>query len=465
MPIAALIRYGKQLFEARFTVQEGFGRPLTKGTGAPLSDPASPLTFPRNNNRLSGPESNSCAGCHNQPISGGAGDLSTKVFVLGQRFDFITFDGNDVVAGRGAMDEHGRAATLQTIANGRSTVDMFGAGYYEMLARQITADLQAIRDRLQPGQQASLHSKGILFGVLARNADGSWNTAGVEGLCPESLVSLDAAHPPSLLILPFHQAGGTVSLRVFTNDAFNHHHGMQSTERFGIGTDPDGDGVTDELTRADITACTLFQATLPVPTKVLPHDPALRKAALEGEEIFARIGCARCHIPALPLDQCGWIYTEPNPYNPAGNLRVGEAPTVSVDLASEELPQPRLKPAHGVVIVPLYTDFKVHDICSGPNDPNREALDANQAVGSVAFFSGNTKFLTRRLWAIGSKPNYFHHGQFTTIREAILAHSGEALASREAFSALGSYGQGAVVEFLRTLQLLQSDESGRRSDR
>lgn len=95
--------YGKKVFEARFTAQEGVGRPLTKGAGAPLSDPSSPLSFPRNNNRLSGPESNSCAGC--QPISGGTGDLSTNVFVLGQRFDFATFNANDTMPTRGTMDE------------------------------------------------------------------------------------------------------------------------------------------------------------------------------------------------------------------------------------------------------------------------------------------------------------------------------------------------------------------------
>ena len=449
---SALIRYGKQLFEAHFTVQEGAGRPLSKGTGAPLSRPSSPLRFPRNNNRVSGPDSNSCAGCHNQPISGGAGDLSSNVFVLGQRFDFATFDGNDLATLRGAMDERGKAATLQSIANSRSTVDMFGSGYYEMLARQITTDLQSIRDRLKPGQQARLQSKEISFGMLARNGNGIWNTAAVEGLCPESLVSSDSQHPPSLLILPFHQAGATVSLRAFTNDAFNQHQGMQSTERFGIGMDPDGDGVTDELTRADITACTLFQATLPAPRRAWPRDPAAQRAAHEGEELFRQIGCAGCHIPALPLDKRGWIYTEPNPYNPVGNLRSGDASALSVGLADDELPQPRLKPANGTVMVPLYTDFKVHDICAGPNDPNGEVLDANQPVGSVAFFAGNAKFLTRRLWAVGSKPNYFHHGQFTTIREAILAHAGEALASREAFSALSAYGQGAVVEFLKGLK-------------
>ena len=124
LSIKELIAYGKKLFEARFTAEEGAGRPLSKGTGAALSDPSSPLLFPRNNNRVSGPESNSCAGCHNVPISGGAGDLSTNVFVAGQRFDFATFNQSDPVLTRGALDERGIAATLQSIANSRSTVEV-----------------------------------------------------------------------------------------------------------------------------------------------------------------------------------------------------------------------------------------------------------------------------------------------------------------------------------------------------
>src|SRR6266849_10895622 len=38
-----LLAHGKQLFTANWTSQEGGGRPLTKGTGAPLSDPFDPL--------------------------------------------------------------------------------------------------------------------------------------------------------------------------------------------------------------------------------------------------------------------------------------------------------------------------------------------------------------------------------------------------------------------------------------
>ena len=40
IPLARLVDYGRQLFTAKFTVQEGAGRPMSKGTGAPISDPS-----------------------------------------------------------------------------------------------------------------------------------------------------------------------------------------------------------------------------------------------------------------------------------------------------------------------------------------------------------------------------------------------------------------------------------------
>ena len=62
-----LLAHGKLLFNANWTDQEGGGRPLTKGTGRPLADPANPLSGSRAFNRLSGPDANSCAACHNAP--------------------------------------------------------------------------------------------------------------------------------------------------------------------------------------------------------------------------------------------------------------------------------------------------------------------------------------------------------------------------------------------------------------
>src|SRR5712691_2469877 len=457
LSIPKLIQFGEKLFTAKWTIQEGQGRPNVKGTanGPPLSDPSDPLLLPRNFNRISGPDSNSCAGCHNEPFVGSGGDRATEVFVLGQRFDFATFDRNDMIPTKGATDERGQFVTLQSIANERKTIGMNGSGFIEMLARQMTADLQANRDSLGSGTTRALTSKGISFGTLARHMDGTWDTSRVQGLPAPSLVSADTSHPPSLVILPFHQAGAAVSLRQFTNNAFTHHHGMQTEERFGVGLDEDGDGFVNELTRADITAVTVYQATLPVPARVIPEDPEAENAARIGEQHFLQIGCAGCHTPNLPLVNKGWIYSEPNPYNPAGNLRPGDAAPLRVDLTSNELPGPRLKPdANGLVWVPAYTDLKLHDITSGPSDPNAEPLDQNQPAGSAAFFAGNTKFITRKLWGVGNSGPYLHHGKFTTMREALLAHSGEALASRQAFEGLSSYERDCVIEFLKTLQIL-----------
>jgi hypothetical protein len=465
--VSQLLRHGRTLFDAVFTAQEGGGRPLSKGTGSPVTDPSSPLIFPRAMNRLSAMDANSCGSCHSVPFLGGGGHFTANAFLIGQRFDFLTFDHADTIPLRGALDERGEPVKLQSF-NSRGSLGMFGSGFVEMLARQITEDLRAIRDTTGPGESRDLASKGISYGRIARQNDGTWNTSGVEGIPATSLASTGAADPPSLVIRPFHQSGTVISLREFTNNAFNHHLGIQSTERFGIDADPDGDGFQNELTRADVTAATIFQATLPVPGRMIPNDREIERAVLRGEERFEELGCATCHRPSLPLDDRGWIFSEPNPFNLPGNLRPGEAAPVAIDLTSNALPGPRLKPKGGVVMVPVFTDFKLHDITRGPGDPNIDPLDMNQPVGSPGFFAGNSKFITKKLWGLSNEPPFFHHAMFATIREAILAHAGEADASASAFRNLPTYDQGAVIEFLKTLQILPAgaeslivDENGR----
>jgi hypothetical protein len=454
VPITVLAKQGATLFADDYSEQDGAGRPVMKGTGRPLTDVSHPLRGSRAWNRFSGPDANSCAGCHNSPygIVGGAGDLATNVFVLGQRFDFATFDTNDKLPTRGAADEEGQISAMNMMANSRATTGLFGAGYLEMLARQITADLQDIRCTIKPGETKELASKGIHFGELTLTKSGVWDASHVTGLSRLSLISTASSNPPSLVIRPWHQASNVVSIREFTNNAFNQHHGMQSTERFGVDTDPDGDGVKNELTRADITAISVFQAALQVPGRVIPRDREIEQAVVNGEKVFRQVGCASCHIPRLPLDKQGWIYSEPNPYNPPGNLRLGETKTLFVDLSSDELPPPRLKPdVTGIVWVEAYTDFKLHDI-AGPDDV--EALDMNQSVWSKKFKEGNRRFLTRRLWGVANMPNHYHHGLYTTMRRSVLAHSGEALQSRMAFERLPKYDQDSLIEFLKTLQVL-----------
>jgi CxxC motif-containing protein (DUF1111 family) len=192
-----------------------------------------------------------------------------------------------------------------------------------------------------------------------------------------------------------------------------------------------------------------------VPGRVIPNDPEIEQAGLNGEKVFTRVGCSTCHIPALPLDHQGWIFTEPNPYNPATNLRVGATKTVRVDLNSAELPSARLAPDPNhpdTTWVPAFTDFKLHDI-SDPNEVG-EPLDQNQTPWTSKFRNGNRRFLTKRLWGCANEPPFFHHGLFTTLRRSIAAHFGEALQSRQQFDELSEYDKDSLIEYLKSFQVL-----------
>ena len=79
---------------------------------------------------------------------------------------------------------------------------MFGAGYMEMLARQMTAELQGVRDSLQLGESKPLVAKGVSLGSIAAPTP---------------------VERPTLILRRRHQASNLVSLREFTNTAFNQH--------------------------------------------------------------------------------------------------------------------------------------------------------------------------------------------------------------------------------------------------
>ena len=457
--IPEILRHGKLLFDANWTEQEGGGRPLMKGTTRMLADASKPLSGNRAFNRVSAPDANSCMGCHNVPygMSGGGGDFAANVFVLGQRFDFFSLDQGSSRPTAASVDERGRAVDLFSAANLRASPGMFGAGFLEMLAREITADLQEIRDGIGPGDTRVLASKGIIFGELTRGKDGLWDTSRVIGLPRQSVEAPLPVDKPSLIIRPWHQSGNVVSLREFSNNAYHHHHGMQPVERFGLNSDPDGDGYVNELTRADLTAVSLYQASLQVPGRVIPNDPDVEDAVLNGERVFRSIGCAGCHIPELPLTRKSWVFEEPSPFNPTTNARRGDMPSVLMDLLDRALPQPRLAPdvdRPDLVYIPAYTDFRLHDITDPEDRAAAEPLDQNETVWSPKFHNGNRRFLTKRLWGCANEPPFFHHGQFTTLRQAVLAHHGEALESRLRFQRASEYDQDSLIEFMKTLQVL-----------
>jgi len=432
-----VLDHGEELFTVLFNVCDGQGRPAT--TGGTVAREPDEMAF----SRVSAPDSNSCFSCHNQPRLGGSAEFVGNVFLLAQHEDPIL------------------ETTSMMTSNHRNPLGMFGAGPIEMLAREMTSDLLALREAAIASAKengsavtVALVTKNVSFGELTVAADGSQDSSGIEGVDHD------------LIIKPFHQAGTKISLRQFSANAMNQHHGIQAEERFDLNPDImdpdfDRDGVPRELTIGDITAITLFQAALATPGRLLPDDPERRADAVRGEQVFEDIGCASCHMPELYLESR--MFSDPNPFNPS-NTMTDMSKMVSFDMTTDGQ-QPRLEPEGEGAIVRAFTDLKRHSLCDPAGEPGAIRFFCNEALRDsrpdIGERPGSEFFITRKLWDVGSSAPYGHRGDLTTISEAILMHGGEGRASRDAFTDLPFADQRAVVEFLLSLQVLPEADSQR----
>lgn len=412
---------GEDLFKAKFTIHDGAGRPDATQAALPTKvRHRSPVSFAR----MAGPDANACASCHNDPLPGGAGDFTANVFVS-EGFVNADFDTSD-----------------PQFSNERGTNHMFGAGLIELLAREMSADLHAIRSdalgRARDGGMAvrvELETKGVSFGFLTVKPDGLVDLAEVSGVDPD------------LIIRPFSQKGVIVSLRQFTVNAMNVHHGMQAVERFGgrwTGTeDFDGDGYEAELTDADISALVLWQATLPPPIRQTPENEAWRKAAIEGEESMIAFGCVECHRKALPLKSLS--FADPGPSASAVTLNTAQVKRPALyDLSLLDWAKTLPRNEKGEILVPLFGDLKRHKM----TDRSVNAL-GNELLSQD--FIDRTIFITAELWGVGSTAPYGHRNDMTTLDEIIRAHGGDARPARDKYMAATDDQRSAIIAFLRTL--------------
>ncbi len=421
--LQTLVDAGAELFSARFKTLDGVGRPMSTQAIIPTK-----RKRPARNqfSRTAGLDANACASCHMQPLVGGAGDFAVNVFVS-EGFQNTDFDNTD-----------------PQFSNERNTNHLMGAGLIELLAREMTRDLQQLRTRsLQAARQSGadvkveLASKGVHFGHLTALSDGSVDLTQVEGVDPD------------LTVRPFGQKGVMTSLRQFTINALNHHHGMLANERFGsrwTGSDDfDEDGVDLEISDGDVSALVAWQAVLSPPGVIEPDDQQWLLAAQSGETVFSRIGCAECHRPSLPLEST--VFSDPGPDDAAGTRRAGEDAYGSrYDLSMLSWMENLERNEHGHVMVPLYGDLKRHRIA------DEEVSILGNELLSQRFVERDV-FITAELWGVGSTDPYGHRGNLTSLDEVIRAHGGEARASRDAYMDLSETERQSVIAWLRTLHI------------
>lgn len=165
-----------------------------------------------------------------------------------------------------------------------------------------------------------------------------------------------------------------------------------------------GDGIPDPEAPASVVRnVVLYLRTLKIPPR---RDV---EGVRVGEEIFQKIGCAGCHIPAM---------------------RTGASDIAALDNVEFH----------------AYTDLLLHDM--GPE------LDDGYTEGSAM----TSEWRTAPLWGTGLAETsqggtayFMHDGRARTLEAAIALHGGEGDASRKMFNALSGDDRSRLLAFLKSL--------------
>lgn len=447
---------GDEITEATYTMARGVGARVAEGqyfTRLPRADLADTGDWAQHEpQREGGPQAHSCISCHSVPLANGAGPLAMNV----------------------AIDPLHSGEPGQFLE--RNTLHLFGLGAVQRIAEEMTQELKAqealVAEQACAKQEPvtlALTAKGISFGDLTATpeAQGESCTGQIDY---EQLYGV----ADDLIIRAFGWKGTHITLRSFARGAAHNEMGMQAVELVG-DADGDHDGVTGELSIGDLTAVTLYMAALERPTSKLElADLGLteltddERARIErGEARLAEAACTSCHVPSLELEKA--VFSEPSavpgfaeeelpsgadaralgldPDRPLWFDLTKDQPNNRITLASgEEVLLGAFAPSgeQGATVT-WYSDFRRHDMGPALADP----VDAYGMGASV--------WPTRSLAGVGSTGPWLHHGHATTLREAILAHGGEAEASKAAFAAMPEDQQQELIAFLENLVIENFD--------
>jgi len=418
------VRRGRQLFQRKFTREQGQGPNNSDGVGDINA-----------NNAIGAGLSDSCALCHGRP--------------------------------RGSAGVGGNVVTRP---DSRDAPHLFGLGLKEMLADEITTDLRAVRDQAIAFARQTHHpvtrrldSKGISFGRLTANPDGSVDYSKVEGIDPD------------LRVKPFFAEGSTISIREFIVGALHNEMGLEDSSDPDLLTASLGERVVTPAGMVlDGSKDKISKPPLPDGQNGNEIDPALvdflefyllnyfKPAHLQqnqtterGRRVFDQIGCASCHVADLTINHDRRVADVETVYDPVhgtfNSLFATATPLIRTVDDGTGLGALKVPLGNWFMVKDIYTDFKRHDVGATFYERNWD--------GTM-----QTVFLTRPLWGVGSTGPYGHDGRSMTLDDVILRHGGEAQASRDAYAALHSRDSDALIKFLNSLVLFPPDDTASNLD-
>ncbi|MFT4520565.1 MAG: hypothetical protein ACI9JM_002968 [Halioglobus sp.] len=425
---ARSVRRGRQLFQRKFSAYEGLGPRVNYESVGDIVD----------SRALGAGLTDSCAACHGRPkgSAGFGGDVATR-------------------------------------PDSRDAPHLFGLGLVEQLADEMTTELRSNRsaaielaEDTGRSQRRELRAKGVRFGVLTANPDGSVQTGEVEGV--------DA----DLRVRPFFHHGQTASIREFIIGAFKDEMGLQAWDPVlcsvtdsqnpqakvsasGFKYDPaldnferpplcdatvdaDEDGVVAEVDPALVDHMEFYLLNY-----FKPGSYRTNRETDRGRDILRNIGCTGCHKADLRIESDRRIADVETVYDPVNGIFNDLFATASTrfDVVEDGEAYPLLLPQlQPFVVRDIFSDFKRHNL--GP------AFYEREYDGSLV-----TDFVTEPLWGVGSTTPYGHDGRSINLDAVIRRHGGEASASAKRYARLNPRDQSQLLAFLQSLVLFPPDDT------
>jgi hypothetical protein len=176
----------------------------------------------------------------------------------------------------------------------------------------------------------------------------------------------------------------------------------------------------------------------------------------QGRRLLGALQCTGCHVQnwrieprdertGLPGDR-RFFDLDVNADNPRGRLEGKLRRLTNIERRADGSSIER--PAGGGFSVDgIYSDLRYHDV--------GEKFYEYRTVKGTLYV--NRRFRTTPLWGAGSTAPYGHDGRSSTIDDVIRRHGGEALESAQAYRRAKPSERAAVVAYLRSLALYQTD--------
>ena len=329
----------------------------------------------------------SCAACHENVVTGGASQIAehrTGRVVDGRFFESL---GGSLIQSRATSPdivEH--VAPEDDVRTFRMSTSTVGDGFVECIAN---STLLAIRN----AQPVDLRGSAPMVPVLEGDGTARLGRFGWK----DQHASLQSFAADAYL----NEMGITNPLFPEENTSSGLFVG------YGSGYDPVPEP-EDEGT--DILAFANFMRS----TKAPSRGP-ITADALVGEQLFAQVGCAVCHVPSITT----------------------AAPGTKINGNSFAVP-----PALGNKVVHPYSDFLLHDIGTGDGIP---------ILPQPEYASTAPQIRTAPLWGLRTKNRLMHDGLSFTRQEAIGRHAGQATSVTDAYNALPTEQQNQIIAFLDSL--------------